>query len=138
MLNWVQAVSRRCVFDAVQNENEGSQEEKFLTVLGWLVAANLNLEAARLAIAEGEVDLGQLLMCRHRPELMARLMKSYLQSHPRRLRHTMHPRLCAILDLLCGESETLLNELKVDWRIRLGMSLSYGFLGFPFRSDKGW
>ena len=86
--------------------------------MGWLVAANLNVDAIRLATAEGEVDLAQILICRPSSEAMRQLMKSYVDGN--RQNKDMHPLMRLIMDFLAGKNDLLLETLQVDWRVRLG------------------
>ena len=84
------------------------------------MAANLNVDAIRLATAEGEVDLAQILICRPSPDAMRHLMKSYVDGN--RLKKDVHPSMRLIMDFLAGKDD-LLDVLQVDWRVRLGASI---------------
>jgi len=121
ILRWISDVCRKRIYEIAEST---SPEDRFITTLGFLVAANLNLDAAKLAISVGEVDLGQLLLCRRSPRLMERLTKEYKEGKRCMRIQSGGLGLSTILDYLAGDTEHLLSLLRVDWKIRLSSLLS--------------
>jgi len=121
---WLRTVCRTYITQKLHSFRKLEPKERYLRTLGLLVASGLNLDGARLAIVEGEVNLGQLLMCREYPDFVPRLMGSYIEN----LRQEMEPKtdhlLLGIFDLLSGKGDWLLDQLEVDWRIKLAVCLS--------------
>eukprot|EP00210_Caulerpa_lentillifera_P002547 g2444.t1 len=121
---WLRNVCRTYIAQKLHSFRKLEPKERYLRTLALLVASGLNLDAARLAIVEGEVILGQLLMCREHPDFVPRLMGSYMEILREELRHKSRPLLLGILDLLCGKGKWLLDQLDVDWKIQLAVHLS--------------